>query len=473
MVDDGSDEVGGVPGMDEWPVRWDARSRSFVPVADATAVAPQPSGPAPAPAATPARKHVVIGPEHVGQGPPGTAPAPARPTARSAASPMARIAGTVAAASAPAAAPPRPAGAAPIVTRRGPRSAEARATAPGQAPPGQPPPPTSPGRGGRGGRGGGRAGGWTRRRVLRVVLAAFVALALLVVGLFGFGWWQFSRIEKVPVAAALSTGATGGTNYLIVGSDSRAGIDESDPNAGAFLGDTTEGQRTDTIMVLRVAGSGSSLLSIPRDLWVTNPVTGEAGRINSVYQSGPAALIQAVRSVGIPVNHYLEIDFVSFGKLVDALGGIDIDFPAPARDTHSGLDVPTAGKAHLDGEQALAFVRSRYYEQYIDGDWQVDGTADLGRVLRQRAFLQALMSQATGTRNPLTLLRVSSSLGGGIKIDDAMSYFDALGLMVKLRGGFTPESATLPVTPRTTSGGAQVLDLNTAEAAPVIAQFGG
>ncbi len=300
-----------------------------------------------------------------------------------------------------------------------------------------------------------------------------VAFALLVVGLFLFGWWQFSRIERVDVGSSLSTGSTGGTNYLIVGSDSRQGITEDDENSGAFLGETVTGERTDTIMVLRMEGSQSYLMSIPRDLWVTNPVTGEVGRINSVYQTGPAALIEAVRNLGIPVNHYLEIDFVSFASLVDAVGGITVDFANPARDTHSGLDVPVAGPATLDGTQALAYVRSRYYEELVDGEWQVDPTADLGRVQRQRAFLSSLMSEVSGTKNPWTAARVASAMGGGMRIDDTMTYFDALGLAWDLRGGFNPESVTLPVTGRTTSGGASVLDLDEAAAQPVVAQFGG
>jgi LCP family protein required for cell wall assembly len=298
----------------------------------------------------------------------------------------------------------------------------------------------------------------------------FVALAVVVSGLFFFGWWQFSRIDKVNVAGALSPGGAKGTNYLIVGSDSRQGISNDSPNSGAFLGEPVTGERTDTIMVLRIEGSKSYLLSIPRDLWVENPATGEMGRINATYQSGPTALIQAVQSLGIPVHHYMEINFVSFAELVDAVGGINVDFPYPARDTHSGLDVPNAGKVHLDGTQSLAYVRSRYYEQLVDGQWEIDGTADLGRVQRQRAFLQALMGKVTGTKNPLSLMNVATAMSAGMRIDNKMSYFDALGLAWHLRGGFNPESLTVPVTP-TTRGGAAVLDLKTAEAQPLVQQF--
>jgi LCP family protein required for cell wall assembly len=301
-------------------------------------------------------------------------------------------------------------------------------------------------------------------------VAIVAAFGVLVAGLFFFGWWQFGRIDRVDVGNVLSPGGGKGTNYLIVGSDSRQGIDQDSPNSGAFLGETVSGERTDTIMVLRVEDSKSYLLSIPRDLWVENPATGEMGRINATYQSGPAALIQAVQSLGIPVQHYMEINFVSFAKLVDAVGGITVDFPYPARDTHSGLDVPVAGSTDLDGTQALAYVRSRYYEQLIDGSWEVDGTADLGRVMRQRAFLQSLMGKVTDTKNPLTLMSVATAMSGGMRIDDELTYFDALGLAWHLRGGFNPESVTLPVTP-TTRGGAAVLDLKTTEAQPLVQQF--
>jgi LCP family protein required for cell wall assembly len=223
-------------------------------------------------------------------------------------------------------------------------------------------------------------------------------------------------------------------------------------------------------MILRVEGSKSYLLSIPRDLWVTNPVTGENGRINATFQSGPAALIRTVQGLGIPVHHYMEINFVSFAELVDALGGITIDFPFPARDANSGLDVPTAGKVELDGTQSLAYVRSRYYEELRDGEWVIDGTADLGRVQRQRTFLQALAGTATSTRNPFALINMATAMSGGMKIDDELTYFDALGLAWHLRGGFDPESVTLPVTP-TTRGGAAVLDLQTTAAQPVVQQF--
>ncbi len=318
------------------------------------------------------------------------------------------------------------------------------------------------------GRGSGRTGGNTvaqrhsrkRRPRKRTIFLGLIALVILVpVGCFAFGWSQFSKIPTVNVSAVLSPrGSRSGTNYLIVGTDSRAGIESNDPNSGAFLSGEISGSRTDTIMVLHVDGSTTRLTSIPRDLWVTDPATGQKGRINSTFASGPSNLISAVEAIGIPVDQYLEINFVSFGKLVDAVGGITIDFPYPAVDDQSGLSIANSGPNHLNGAEALAYVRSRYYTEMVNGKWRVDGTADIGRTERQRVFLTALMNEVAGERNPFQLFAIPGSLGAGMKRGSTFSYPDAIGLAWAMKDA-TPEMVVLPVTPRRTSGGADVLDL--------------
>ncbi|MBJ7306988.1 MAG: LCP family protein [Acidimicrobiia bacterium] len=294
-------------------------------------------------------------------------------------------------------------------------------------------------------------------------------LLLLPLAVVAFGWLQFSRIPTVNVASALSArGSRNGTNYLVVGTDSRAGITANDPNAGAFLSGEVSGARTDTIMVLRVDGATTQLVSIPRDLWVTDPATGQKGRINATFANGPSNLIKAVEGLGIPVDHYLEINFVSFGKLVDSVDGITVDVPYPAKDDQSGLSIPKAGKTLLSGTQALAYVRSRYYEEMVDGKWRVDGTADIGRTERQRSFLTALMRKVAGERNPLHLLELPGSLNSGMKRDTTFGYFDALGLAWTMKDA-SPEPVALPVTPRRTSGGADVLELQSSSTAVISA----
>jgi LCP family protein required for cell wall assembly len=303
------------------------------------------------------------------------------------------------------------------------------------------------------------------------VVVAVVALLVLASGLALFRAKQiFDGIPRVPVSSAFTPTASG-TNILIVGTDSRDGVDTDTPNAGAIIGEAVTGARTDSIMVFHQGRDGSQkLLSIPRDLWVTNPATGKKGRINSVYDStNPTALVQAVTNLGIPIQRYAEINFVSFSELVNAVGGITIEFPHAARDTHSGLDVPQSGPVLLDGTQALAYVRSRFYEEQIDGRWRTDPTSDIGRAERQRAFLSALFAEIGSTRNPFALLRIGNSLRSGMRIDDTWSFWTALSMGWNLRG-FAPESVALPVSPRTTAGGAAVLDLKP-EASTTIAGF--
>jgi LCP family protein required for cell wall assembly len=405
---------------------------------------------------------------------PGVAPAPSAPPARPAPRPSGPPPDARSSTAGPQpAAPPRPWNE-PAPPRQvlgssgGASGAAAPASRPviGRGAGDPPPPPPSRGRAGSGGGGGGRRlfGRIRPRTVVIVVLLVVVGLPL---ALFAFGWWQYGRIPKVDVADALSSHAgRSGTNYLIVGTDSRDGIGADDPNAGAFLAEDVGGARTDTIMVLHLEGSTAQLLSVPRDLWVTDPGTGQKGRINSTFARGPANLVTAVEQLGIPVDHYMEINFVSFAKLVDAVGGITIDFPHPAKDDHSGLFVDATGPVHLDGSQALAYVRSRYYTELVDGRWVTDPTADIGRTERQRKFLTALMDELGGERNPVALARVPGALGAGMKLDTTLGYLDALRLGWRMKG-IDPVPVALPVTPRTTSGGAAVLELQ-ASASDVI-----
>jgi LCP family protein required for cell wall assembly len=341
--------------------------------------------------------------------------------------------------------------------------------APPGAPPGRPPdrPP---------GRRGDAPGGpppRSRRRPRWGRLAGIAALALVVavLGFVVYGLVQYQRIDRVDLDGALSSGGPG-TNYLIVGSDSREGVDPDDPNAGALLGDESvgSGQRSDTMLVLRLGDGGARMMSIPRDLWVTR-ADGTAGRINAAYREGPPHLVRTVRgALGVPVHHYVEVDFVTFAGLVDAVGGVSVDIPHPARDDRSGLDLPTAGRVELDGTQALAYVRSRHYTELVDGQWRTDPTGDLGRVQRQQQFLRAVLGEIGSTRDPLALARTASAVADGLRVDDTMGLWDALSFARSLRG-LSPESVELPTAPAT-RGGAAVLDLVQPDAAAALERLG-
>ncbi len=320
----------------------------------------------------------------------------------------------------------------------------------------------------------GRTTRWppSKRTVKRTVVGALVAFLVLAAGGLLWGYQEFRSIERVELADILAS--ADGTNYLIVGSDTRAGISADDPNASAILGPEAEGgpERSDTIMILRIDGDGARMLSVPRDLLVTIAETGQVTRINAAFNGGPRRLVATLQDqLQLPIHHYLEVDFVAFRDLVDALGGIVIDFPHPAFDNKSGLNVMATGPVRLDGTQALAYVRSRFYTEIIDGQEVTEGTGDIGRVVRQQKFLSAVVAEMGNTYNPLRLMSMSSSMADGMRIDDRLGYLDTIRLVLRFRS-LELEPTSLPTSNRTLGSGAQVLDLVQPGADEVLADFG-
>lgn len=299
-----------------------------------------------------------------------------------------------------------------------------------------------------------------RRRRRGPWIAAVVAIPLLVLG--GLWIWSlllWNGIERVDTDDTLTAGSDGFTNYLIVGTDSREGVDPDLDTAGS-IGLGVTGNRSDTMVMLHLGEGGDAMMSLPRDLWVEIPGHGPEKINAATVRGGAPALIRTVQeSVGIPVHHYLEVDIAGFLEVVDALGAITIDFPRPACDPKSGLMVRRAGSVRLDAEQALAYVRSRTYTEFdrgaigprascaaiiSSGLGDTRGDADLGRTERQRRFLLSVFSELGSTRNPFRLMSVASGVTGGLRVDDTMGLFDAVGLARRLRG-LDAENLTLPV----------------------------
>jgi LCP family protein required for cell wall assembly len=187
-----------------------------------------------------------------------------------------------------------------------------------------------------------------------------------------------------------------GMNILVVGTDNGACLDPDSPYAPAFGDRSSMGDRSDTIMIVRLdpAQGRASILSLPRDLWV--PIAGRdaPGRINSAFvRDDPMRLIETIgQNFSIGIDHFVQIDFCGFTSIVDAVGGVAVPFDHPVRDEHTGLDVPEPGCRTLNGDQALAYVRARHYQSLIDGVWVSDGSSDLGRIARQQDFIQRTMT---------------------------------------------------------------------------------
>lgn len=290
-------------------------------------------------------------------------------------------------------------------------------------------------------------------------LLAVAALTTVVIasGLIVAAQRAADQVPRVDgVADVLSKPDDTVDNYLLVGSDSRA---FGDPNTGGTQGDVT-GNRSDTIMVLRIdKGDGSaSLLSIPRDLYVDTP--GHTGRINGAYNDGAAALVQAIEdALQLPIHHYVEIDFFGFKALVDALGGVQVCFFVPTRDINTGLNIPVPGCYLLDGTTALAYARSRHYEELKDGLWKEDPTSDLGRSKRQRDFVnRSLQTALTRVKaDPFSTGALVRAMGAAVAIDGELDPIDAASsLRTAVDAGLVTYS--LPVIPKTV-GGAAVLAL--------------
>lgn len=312
-----------------------------------------------------------------------------------------------------------------------------------------------------------------KRAQLRVLNAIAIAAVVGVAGATGVVAAtnkKADEVEKVPVLdEVVAPKVTGWENYLLVGSDTRDGADPSDPDYGGIGStDETGGKRSDTMMVMHVDhDSGvASLVSLPRDLWVEIAGTGKEARINSAFSKdeGARVLVETVQqSLGIPIQHYIEVDFQGFKRLIDAIGGVNTCFEYPTKDKNTGLEIGGAGCYTLDGVQALAYARSRHFQQFIDGEWQEDATQDLGRTQRQQQLIadavKALLDKVAS--NPLAMNDVIDAAIASVQVDPRTNILTAAKQLQPLaNGGF--HRYTLPVEGRTVGSGddrASVLDL--------------
>jgi LCP family protein required for cell wall assembly len=302
----------------------------------------------------------------------------------------------------------------------------------------------------------------TRRRpalpaVLVGVLAVLLGLVLAAAaGVYALTERIGRSIERVDGAfAGLEEigrpAPTAATTFLVVGTDSRS------DGPGTGTGAVADGgpARSDAVMVVRLAADGRSaaVVSIPRDSWVDVPGLGPA-KINAAYAHGGSSLL--VRTVeqltGIRIDHFGVIDFAGFREMVDAVGGIDVEVAEP---TASRGVVFTAGRNHLDGAQALVYVRQRY--GLPDGD--------LDRARRQQEALRALLVSA-GDRlsDPVGLLELVDATSRTVSLDDSLTN-DGLRELALHLSGLRPDAvrfASAPVAGAGREGGQSVLHLDAA-----------
>ncbi|MGH8916333.1 MAG: LCP family protein, partial [Acidimicrobiia bacterium] len=198
-------------------------------------------------------------------------------------------------------------------------------------------------------------------------------------------------------------------------------------------------------ILAQVSDGRRQLLSIPRDLKVDIPGEG-TNKINAAYAfGGPDLLVETVAgATGIRPNHYLEVEFGGFAGIVDALGGIEIEFPYPARDVKSGLEVE-AGTHTVDGATALAYARSRSYEELKDGEWVAQGGGDIARAARQREVLTKIMAETSSVSGLVRTPLVLGAVGSHLTADSELTLLTLARTGWSMRSAGETDSVTLPV----------------------------
>ncbi|MET9656244.1 LCP family protein [Streptomyces sp. NPDC006510] len=314
------------------------------------------------------------------------------------------------------------------------------------------------------GHGGGQGGGgypqgrsapdWRRR-----IKIGSLTLVVVVLGVsIGTYFWADSKLKReVDLSKVIERPESGdGTNYLIVGSDSREGMTAEDKKK--LHTGSAKGKRTDSMMILHDGSNGPTLISLPRDSNVEIPSfkgsdsgklypgRGRFTKLNAAYaMDGPELLVRTVEfNTGLHIDHYVEIGFGGFAKIVDAIGGVELDIPKAFKDKWSGADFQ-AGKQTLNGEESLAFVRTRHAF-----------SSDLDRTKNQQKFLAALASQTATPSTILNPFKLYPTMGAGLDtlvVDKDMSLWSLSQMFFAMKDvtGGDGKSMNMPISGSTGS----------------------
>ncbi|MGH9018421.1 MAG: LCP family protein [Acidimicrobiales bacterium] len=300
-----------------------------------------------------------------------------------------------------------------------------------------------------------------QRLVQRLVrIGALVAAVVIIIGASAVAYTAYrnNQIHRVAIGNLAATPPSGVENVVLVGSTSRCALRQQNAAFGLCSQGVT-GVNSDVVMILHLnpKTKAASILSIPRDLFVPNARGAAANKIDAALADGPEALISAIQEdFGIPIQHYVELNFDSFQNVVTALGGIRMYFPMPLYDAESSLNIPTAGCHLLNGFQALAVVRARHL-QYKPADvkttdvadWPHDPESDLSRIRRDHEFLRVLAGAVAtrGLSNPLTDNNLLGAVAPQLQVDSHFSLGDMLGTVLTFHGvdPSTAPQQTLPV----------------------------
>lgn len=242
-----------------------------------------------------------------------------------------------------------------------------------------------------------------------------------------------------------------GTDYLIVGSDSRGSLSREERRE--LSTGNASGRRTDTMMLMHTGSSGTSLISLPRDSYVPIPGYGH-NKLNAAFAfGGPKLLSRTVENVtGVRIDHYVEVDLRGFVDIVEAVGGVRVCVKAPLADEKAGINLKK-GCQELDGKNALGYVRARYS----------DPLGDLGRVQRQQQFLSALSKEVASPAtllNPFAMAGLTNAGVDSVRVDEGDNVIDLIRFAFAMRAvsGGDGVRTTVPISDPnyTTSAGSSV-----------------
>ena len=300
----------------------------------------------------------------------------------------------------------------------------------------------------------------------RVFLLANITLAVLTI-LSGSGLlyanWKLNNRKVVTIDSVdpnangfdLPIGDLKAKNFLITGSDNNACIAKDSPYAGGFGKRSAFGERSDSIMVIRVnpIDNQAAVISFPRDMWVTQAGSTRRGRINTNFdKKNPNRLIRTIKeNFGISIDHYVNIDFCAFKEVIDAVGGVRVPFANKARDKRTGFKVLKANVCYtFEGDHALAYMRSRHYQWYDPAlqKWRTDPSSDWGRIARQQDFMRRLVKKALdkARSNPRVATGILNAALKNVITDDRLNALTVLqlGQAMKNFDANTMGSYTMP-----------------------------
>jgi|HubBroStandDraft_1064217.scaffolds.fasta_scaffold21710_2 LCP family protein required for cell wall assembly len=301
-----------------------------------------------------------------------------------------------------------------------------------------------------------------RSRVKWTLGIVGLVVVLLAGAVAGYAWYLNSQITRIVVkhlAPAPTKGVdVGSQNILLIGSTDRCALTVQNPAYG-LCSQGVNGVNSDVVMIAHIdpATHQLSILSIPRDLFVPNARVEGAYKIDAALYEGPSQLVNAIEEdFGIPIQHFVELNFDSFANVVNALGGIKMYFPEPVYDEYSGLDIQTTGCTALNGIEALQVVRARHL-QYdppsVTTDdvnyWPYDPQSDLARIRRDHEFLRVLATAVAqrGLTNPIADAQLISSVAPQLVIDSGFSTRDMVNLVLAFHGtnAYSVPQLTMPV----------------------------